>query len=747
MTTTVDAASTRQRVQVTPDRDRTRGIAAAGTGDHGRVNRWRAWSLPKKLGSLAGGFVLVLLLLGVLGYLLTSIPKISSAATNQASSIRYADGGEIGRVGTDNRKLVALSDVSDPAQKAVLAAEDRGFYSEPGISPRGIFRAAVANLRGGGVQQGGSTITQQYAKNAYLTQQRTFSRKIKEFFISLKLAHKLSKNQILENYLNTIYFGRGASGIEVAANTYFNVHAKDLTVAQAAVLASSIRSPAGYDPARHPQAAKDRWNYVLDGMVKKGWLSPTERATEVYPKVLGIGQGGSKANDRSGPNGFVLEQVIEELNKHGFTEDRLAAGGYVVQTTIRQQAQQAAVAAMKALPAPNPNDKSSVQGALVAIHPGSGEVYAYYGGRNGNGGFDYASSGKGVQPGSSFKPFTLAAALDQGIGLGTQVDGSSPQQIAGQTVHNDQGDPQLGSVDLVTATELSVNTAYYNLAKKVGVDNIADVAHRAGIPESDALRDEKTGDRGLGITLGIYPVHVIDQANAYATFANKGEAAKPFFVKSVRDQDKNVVYAAKQVNSKAFSEGVAADATYAMQQVVTSGTGTRAQLNGRPAAGKTGTTSENKNAWFCGFTPQLSAAVWVGRADGTPLKGVLGSSDGVYGGTVPAEIWKSFMDTTLQGQPVLSFPPRANVGSNADTSSGNSTGGYYSPAPYGGNSFGPSSLPSAVDSALPTQGPPSPVAPPSQAPPSQAPPATEPPAPPSEAPPASQAPPPSPAPS
>jgi len=679
-------------------------------------------SLRAKLLSGAGGFVLLMLLLGVFAYLLTDLPKPSEQATNQASSIRYADGSEIGRVGTANRKLVPLSEVSDPAQKAVLAAEDRGFYSEPGISPRGIFRALVANLKGGGVQQGGSTITQQYAKNAYLSQQRTFSRKIKEFFISLKLAHKLSKEQILEDYLNTIYFGRGASGIEVASETYFNLPAKRLNVAQAAVLAASIRSPAGYDPARHSTRAKERWNYVLNGMVKKGWLSQSERASLTYPKVLAPGEGGSKANDRSGPNGFVLDQVEEELAKHGFTEDRLAAGGYVVQTTIRRKAQEAAIEAMKKLPDPKPDDKGAVQGALVAVKPGSGEVYAYYGGRNGNRGFDYASSGKGVQPGSSFKPFTLATALDQGIGLGTTVDGSSPQTIGGQEVHNDDGDPPLGQVDLVKATALSVNTAYYNLAKRVGPSAIAELAHRAGIPEGDVLAEEG-GKPSLGITLGIYRVHVIDQAAAYATFANHGQAAKPFFVKSVRDRDKNTVYAAKQVNSKAFSADVAADATYAMQQVVNNGTGTRAALNGRPAAGKTGTTSENRNAWFCGFTPQLAAAVWVGRGDGSPLKGVLGSSRGIYGGTVPAEIWKSFMDASLEGEPVVDFPPRANVGTNATVGSPAS----FSPAPT--TSSSPSALPTQLPSALPSQPvlpPPASEPPPSNPPPSN-PPASNPP--------------------
>jgi membrane peptidoglycan carboxypeptidase len=291
----------------------------------------------------------------------------------------------------------------------------------------------------------------------------------------------------------------------------------------------------------------------------------------------------------------------------------------------------------------------------------------------------------------------------------------------------------------VTATQYSVNTAYYNLAKKVGPDKIAEMAHRAGIPDGDVLAEKKGDKPSLGITLGVYNVHPIDQAAAYATFANHGEAAKPFFVKSVRDRDGNVVYAAKSVTNQAFSADVAADATYAMQQVVKAGTGTRAQLNGRPAAGKTGTTSENTNAWFCGFTPDLAAAVWVGRADGSPLKGVLGSDRGIYGGTVPAEIWKSFMDTTLQGRPVKDFPPRANVGHNADTGSGGGTTNF-SPRPITSPGI---VLPSDVVSTgpQPTQAPPQ-----TQAPePTQAPPQTEAPVP-TQAPP-SQEPPPSPAPS
>jgi membrane peptidoglycan carboxypeptidase len=673
------------------------------------VNRWRAWSWPKKLLSLAGAGVLLVLLLGVVGYLVTDIPPVSQDAVSQATIIRYSNGSEIGRIGTQNRQLVPLDKVADPAQKAVLAAEDRGFYSEPGISPRGIFRALIANLKGGGVEQGGSTITQQYAKNAYLTQKRTFSRKIKEFFISLKLAHKLSKDQVLERYLNTIYFGRGASGIQVAAKTYFGRDAAHLSVAQGAVLAASIRSPAAYDPTRHPAAAKARWEYVLDGMVKKGWLTPDERAKLVYPPVLKPGEAPG-AKPVSGPNGFVMDQVQAELERHGFTEAQLARGGYQVQTTIRPDAQKAAIDAVEsAVPKPAAGDKNPPVGALVSIDPKTGEVWAYYGGRTA-GGFDYADGGSGVQPGSSFKPYTLAAALDKGIGLGTRVDGSSPQTFGSQQVHNDAGDPTFGRIDLVTALQYSVNTAFYNLAQRVGPSAIADTAHAAGIPDSVKLYDPKDGTRPtLGITLGIYNVHVLDQAVGYGTFANGGVQAQTHFVKAVRD-GKDVLYEAKAKNSRAFSADVAADATYAMQQVVNGGTGTRAKIPGRPTAGKTGTTQNNANAWFCGFTPQLATAVWIGRAQGGPLKGVLGSSSGVYGGTIPAEIFKTYMSAALQGMKVEDFPPRANVG--RDSSIGGPTGAPVTASPVASPSSAPSPSPTGVSSPSPLLSPPGQQSPP-----------------------------------
>lgn len=620
--------------------------------------RWGRLLLLGGLGSVLG----FLLLMGV-GYAVTDVPEPNESATATATRILYSDRSEMGRVGEQNRIPVRLDAVPDDVQRAVLAAEDRNHYSDPGIAPRGIARALFANVRGGGVEQGGSSITQQYAKNAFLTQERTFSRKIKEVFIALKMSRTVSKDKVLEDYLNTIYFGRQASGIEVAAQTYFGVSASELTLAQGAVIASSIKSPALLDPEKHPEDARDRWEYVLDGMVSEGWLSASERAQQVYPEVLPSGAG-SRNNDFSGPKGHVINAVLDELAERGFAEDRLSAGGLTVQTTIRKGAQDAAVAAVQEITGPNPTSEQ-LQGALVSVEAGTGQIWAYYGGPSGTE-FDYANQGAGRQPGSSFKPYVLAAALEQGISLRSTFDGNSPKEFPGveDGIENFGGE-DYGRVDLVEMTQRSVNTAYYELGLEVGPAAVAELAHKAGIPDEVPLVSPDGATNG-GISLGGYEVHVLDQAVGFATFANGGQAVQPYLVVSVQDSDGQSLYEAQfRPGERAFSEDVAADATFAMQAVVERGTGRGARLDGgRPAAGKTGTSSDNKDAWFVGFTPQLSTAVWLGYPQPQTIR-----IDGVEatGGGFSTRIWKAYTDVALAGLEEEDFPEPANVGRRQGT--------------------------------------------------------------------------------
>ena len=660
------------------------------------MNWLRGLSWPKRVLVAAGSlFFLFVAFLGI-GYAVTDVPPPNKVAINQATRVLYADGGEMGRIGLQNRTIVPLSAMSKDAQHAVLAAEDRDFYSSPGISVKGIGRALFSNVKAGGVSQGGSTITQQYAKNAFLTSERTYRRKIKEVFISLKMSRTVPKDTILENYLNTIYFGRGAYGIQSAAKVYFGVDAKDLTAAQGAVLASSIKSPSLLDPTKHPERAKERWGYVLDGMVTEKWLSRGDRAAATYPRI-------EKVTDRNfvGSLSHVKDQVLADLGRQGFTEDRITAGGLVVQTTIFKRAQQAAIDAVEAQVKPSTSDTNHPVSALVSVQPGTGKVVAYYGGSSA-GGFDYAADGKGAEPGSSMKPYVLAAALEKGTSVDSTLDGSSPQEICGDEIENDKSDPPFGQVDLATALQYSANTVYYRLACETGPQRVADAAHAAGVPDSQPLADPVDKKPTSQIALGAdgYQLHPIDQAVGYATFAAKGVRARPYFVARVLDADGNELYKAKADTGKAFDEGVAADVVYAMQKVVEAGTGTNAKLDGRPAAGKTGTTTSGKNAWFGGFTPQLSTTVWIGMSKGGPIElGDTATGRGVYGGQQPAKIFKQYMDTVLQGADVLDFPPKAGVGST--DKGGSETPATSGPAPTGGPTSSPTPFPTVTVSLPP----------------------------------------------
>ena len=609
-------------------------------------------SFKQLLALVAVGFLALVAMIGV-AYSATDIPKPNQLISAQTSIVYYSNGKtEIGRFGDQNRIIVPLDQVPDHVQKAVIAAEDRSFYENRGISPSGIARAFWNNLRGGSTQ-GGSTITQQYAKNAYLSSERTYTRKIKEFFIAVKLARRDNKNQILQDYLNTIYFGRGAYGIQTAAQTYFGKDVQDLTVAQGAVLASVIRSPANYDPERYPDRLASRFNYVLDGMVAKGWLSPSERAGLQVPPLA------KAKKPRGGTTYYLMDSVRRELKANGFTDRDIDLGGLRITTTFDRKAQRAAVAAVRQ-ERPRENARN-VHIGLSAVEPGTGAVVAMYGGADA-GGLNEVTQAR-VQPGSAFKPFALAGALQDGIGLKSRFEGNSPLDLPGTSKQvNNEFDRSYGSsVDLIKAIEQSINTAFVDLTLQMGPRKVVNAAVDAGIPQ-----DTPGLEANAVNTLGTASVRNIDMANAYATFAANGQRAQWHTVEEVKGSNGGVRYRAKSDTTRAFGKDVTADVNYALQQVVRNGTGTEARALGRPAAGKTGTAALRPNtttsAWFVGYTPQLAAAVdfykGTGKAD---LDGVGGLST-FFGGEYPARIWTAFMTAALQNTKVENFPPPAYVG-------------------------------------------------------------------------------------
>ena len=589
-------------------------------------------------------------------YFTVSIPNPNDYVNSQATIIQYSNGAEIGRIGAQNRTIVPLAKIPLNVRHAVLAAEDRSFYTNRAFSVTGILRAVVNNLRGGALQ-GGSTITQQYAKTAFLTPQRSIQRKIKELVIAIKLENQLSKDQIFENYLNTIYFGRGSYGVETAAQQYFNRSVDHLSIAQSAVLASILRSPGYYDPSYSKENAdrlNARFHYVIDGMANANWITKKEAASIKFPLVRDRVTSGSL----SGPKGHIIALAQKDLNALGFSDDQLMIGGLIVRTTLDQKAQQSAVDAVdKQTPVKAPAD---LHVGLVAIRPGTGEIIALYGGKD----YLVRQLSDATQAialgGSTFKPFALIAALEQGIPLTSMWDGNSPQvfdDLGKPYPVSNYGDEQWGQIDLLKATAHSVNTIYVPLGIKVGPDKVVDVARRAGIPLSVELMPTPS------VVLGPASPHVIDIAAAYATFAAQGVYAKPYLISQVQGPNKGVLYEAKPQGQEVFSKDVMADLTYALTEVVRSGTATYGTTGlGRPAAGKTGTSEQNASAWFSGYTPQLAASVAFFRDNASMTLNGIGGLTSVTGGTFPAKVWTAFMKGALAGEPKMYFPKPVHIG-------------------------------------------------------------------------------------
>ncbi|ORX04160.1 transglycosylase domain-containing protein [Mycolicibacillus trivialis] len=739
------AAERRRERPAEPPREPAEPPDNRPTGGHRRASARRApavnWRLVRRLCYLGvAAAVLLPIITFAMAYLIVKVPEPGDIRTAQVSTILASDGTELAKIvpPEGNRVDIDIHQVPEHVRNAVLAAEDRNFYSNPGFSISAFGRAIKNNVFGG-YTQGASTITQQYVKNALVGSQRTgmggLVRKAKELVIAAKMSGQWSKDEVLEAYLNIIYFGRSAYGIAAAANAYFGKPVEQLNVAEGALLAALIQRPSTLDPAVDPEGALDRWNWVLDGMVQIKALTPADRAEQQFPETIPPDQARSD-NKTAGPNGLIERQVIAELlDLFDIDEQTLNTEGLQITTTIDPNDQQAAEDAVEKYLQDQDED---MRAAVVSIDPRSGAVRAYYGGADGTG-YDFAQAG--LQTGSAFKVFALVAALEQGMGLGYQVD-SSPLTVNGIEIGNVEGE-SCGTCNIAEALKRSLNTSYYRLMLKLknGPEDVADAAHRAGVADSFAgvahtlSEDGKGGPPNNGIVLGQYQTRVIDMASAYATLAASGVYHRPHFVQKVVNADGQVLFDALTTENEGdqrIEEAVADNVTAAMEPIAGYSRGHNL-AGGRKSAAKTGTvqlgdSKDNKDAWMVGYTPSLSTAVWVGTVkDDEPLVNQWGSP--VWGSSLPSDIWKATMDGALQGTDNESFPKPAEVGGYAGVPAA------PPPPPKPTDEAPPPEMPPGFPPGLPPPPPPGfpppppPWVPPWEQPPPPPPPAPEPPPP------------------
>ena len=629
------------------------------TGAARRTNRPRNNSKSGGIGKRVFLGVLIIVLVMVLGVgcgfltaTMNTREDLADVRPPASSQIYDINGNELANIhAEENRVPVSIRQIPKDLQNAFVAVEDNRFYDHIGVDPKGILRAVVSNITSNEVAEGGSTITQQLAKNAYLTQERTMKRKIQEVFLALRLEQQYTKQEILELYLNQIYFGQGAYGVQAAAKTYFGKDVSELDTNECAVLAGIPKSPNYYSPLNSMEAAQKRKATVLDQMVKYGYMNAMT-ANSLKKEPLKLAK--PHADDNSNTPKYFVNYVIQELiNKYG--ADAVYKDGLKIYTTIDMDMQRAAEEAMKNLPnsSTDANGNKQPQGALVAIDPATGYIKAMVGGR-GTDQFNRATMAE-RQPGSAFKPFVFAAALESDYSPSSMID-DKPLKIGDWSPQN-YNRTFNGMVSLRYTAEQSLNVPTVKLAQEIGLDKVIYYAKEMGISSLVMDGSSAHNDKNFAITLGglTRGVTPLELTSAYGTFANSGVHVAPVAIIKVLDRNGKIMEEARPETKQVMKRSSAEELTSMLMGVVQRGTGTRANI-GRPAAGKTGTTSDYLDAWFVGYVPDLVCGVWVGCDDNASL-------GGMTGGATPAVIWKAFMSKALNGTPVKQFegvsPPPA----------------------------------------------------------------------------------------
>ncbi|HEY9437324.1 MAG TPA: transglycosylase domain-containing protein, partial [Streptomyces sp.] len=671
---------------------------------HG-ARRWvPSWKL---VSGLSVGFLAMLMGVAGLAYAMVVPPSVKDTAKAQNNVYYWANGDPmVATGGSVNRQEIGYAQIPVAMRNAVISAENKSFETDQGIDPMGIARA-VWNMAKGGETQGGSTITQQYVKNSMLTQDQTLSRKFKELFITLKVGKTVKKQAVMQGYLNVSYYGRGASGLQAAARTYYNKDATELNPSECAFLATLLKGASYFDPAGAPEIdsvqatkekntkrAMERWKWILDEEVKDGRMSQAERAKyTTFPMPLPP----RKDAKLGGQTGYLVDLATKYFLAHndkGITDKQLAQGGYEIHTTFDKSKVDKLERAIQKVykskidPKKRPDKDTHVQFGGASVDTKTGAIVATYGGQDATKHYTNNADATGAQVGSTFKPFVLAAAMEYGKRdpkLGPEQGESERTPVSPDSIYNgddklkiknyngevwtneegkewlqtNDGHDSLGPVTLREAMRVSANSPYVQLGMDVGTDKVKQAAMAAGLRNDDYMADSKVPSFSIGTS----SPSAIRMAGAYATFATSGKQREPFSVTEVKKKGE-VIYRHETVTKSAFDGVIADNVTDVLKNVVEHGTGTPARLPGRDVAGKTGTTDGNKSAWFVGYTRQLSTAVSMFRMDDDETKKNrkfeemfgTGGEKQIHGASFPAQIWHDYMAEAMQGQKVLSFP-------------------------------------------------------------------------------------------